>query len=829
VETIRASEEAAARRGATLEAVAFAAQRLLEEPDWHRVIPEIVARLAQAVEVSRAYVYENRTEDGELRAVLRAQWVAREDLTVVSEGTELGYGDLERWVATLGAGEMVAGPVSGFPAAERPTLEAHHVRSLLLVPLMVGDAWWGYIGFDDCVDERVWAADETDALRAAAGTLAAAIDRGRSERRLREAEARFRSIVETTPAITYQEHMTKGYDVEGSVLYVSPQVERILGYSPRDWAEIPGFWANLLHPDDRERVIRESERTTRTGEPYRQEYRMIAADGRIVWFRDESVLIHDEEGHPTVWQGVMVDVTERKEAEARLREAEEMFRTVVEHLPAVTYREALDDPNPERFYMSPRSVEVFGHTPEQWTWTPEFWENNLHPEDRDRVLALDEETNRTREPFVAEYRFRRGDGTYVWIHDEATLVERPNGEAFWQGFLLDITLRKDAESALAETEERYRLLVERSPVSIYVQDVDPETGGSVTTYLSPANESLIGYTSEEVAADPTLWTRLIHPDDRERVLAADRSSNADGGEFSLEYRVIHKDGHVVWVQDVATFLESGDRRYWQGFMLDITERKEAEAKLERALEVERDASQRLRALDEMKNTFLQAVSHDLRTPLAAILGLAVTLERGDIQLDPAESRHMAGRIAENARKLDRLVTDLLDLDRLARGIVEPKLHPTDVGELVERVVAASDLAAAGRVSVESPPVVVNVDGAKIERIVENLLANAARHTPEGARVWVRVSPHEAGVLIVVEDDGPGIPAEIREQVFEPFRQGPQSPDHAPGVGVGLALVGRFAELMGGRAWVEERPGGGASFRVYLADGPRTSAEVGTAG
>jgi len=190
---------------------------------------------------------------------------------------------------------------------------------------------------------------------------------------------------------------------------------------------------------------------------------------------------------------------------------------------------------------------------------------------------------------------------------------------------------------------------------------------------------------------------------------------------------------------------------------------------------------------------------------------------------------MAGRIAENARKLDRLVTDLLDLDRLARGIVEPKLHPTDVGELVERVVAVSDLAAAGRVSVEAPAVVANVDGAKIERIVENLLANAARHTPEDATVWVRVSPHEAGLLIVVEDDGPGIPAEIREQVFEPFRQGPQSPDHAPGVGVGLALVGRFAELMGGRAWVEERAGGGASFRVYLADGPRTSAEVGTAG
>ncbi len=829
METMRASEDAS-RRGATLEAVAFAAQRLLEEPDWPKVIHEILPRIGEAVDVSRAYVYENRGGGGELRAVLRAQWVARDDLAIVAEGNELGFDGLERWVSTLGAGEVLGGPVAGFPASERPTLEAHGIRSLLLVPLVVAGAWWGYIGLDDCVDERGWGPDETDALRAAAGTLAAAIDRERSERRLREAEARFRSIVESTPAITYQEHLTKGYDVEGSVLYVSPQVERILGYAPSDWAEAPGTWARFVHPDDRERVIRESERTTRTGEPYRQEYRMIAADGRIVWFRDESVLLHDEEGQPLVWQGVMVDITERKEAEARLREAEEVFRTVVEHLPAVTYREALDPAvDAEYFYISPRSTEVFGYTPSEWSGTEHFWVEHLHPEDRDRVLALDQRTNRSREPFVAEYRFRKADGSYVWIHDEATLLQPPDGEAFWQGFLLDITLRKDAESALAETEERYRLLVERSPVSIYVQDIDQKTGGSVTTYLSPANETLIGYTSEEVAADPTLWTRLIHPDDRERVLAADRSSNTQGGEFTLEYRVIHKDGHVVWVQDVATYLESGDRRYWQGFMLDITGRKEAEAKLERALAVERDASQRLRALDEMKNTFLQAVSHDLRTPLAAILGLAVTLERSDIELEPTVSRDLAGRIAENARKLDRLVTDLLDLDRLARGIVEPKLHPTDVSEIVTRVAASSDLAAADRVSVDAPSLVINVDGAKVERIVENLLANAVRHTPDGTRVWVRVAADEAGALIVVDDEGPGIPPTMREAVFEPFRQGPEAPDHDPGVGVGLALVARFAELMGGRAWVEDRPGGGASFRVSLADGPRTSAEVGTAG
>src|SRR5437773_5811791 len=151
--------------------------------------------------------------------------------------------------------------------------------------------------------------------------------------------------------------------------------------------------------------------------------------------------------------------------------------------------------------------------------------------------------------------------------------------------------------------------------------------------------------------------------------------------------MIAKDGRIVWVQDQAQRVEIGGRPpFWQGFLLDITERRDAEEQLARALDVEREATKRLRALDEMKNTFLQAVSHDLRTPLAAILGLAITLERGDVHLEEADAKDLARRIAENARRLDRLVTNLLDLDRLARGIISPKLRPTDVGALVRRVV-----------------------------------------------------------------------------------------------------------------------------------------------
>ena len=231
--------------------------------------------------------------------------------------------------------------------------------------------------------------------------------------------------------------------------------------------------------------------------------------------------------------------------------------------------------------------------------------------------------------------------------------------------------------------------------------------------------------------------------------------------------------------------------------------------------MEREAAQRLRALDEMKNTFLQAVSHDLRTPLSAILGLAITLERGDVRLTDDDARDLAGRIAHNARRLERLVANLLDMDRLARGIVEPSLEPTDVGALIRRIVDESGLIDPARLELDLPETIVPVDAAKLERIVENLLANTARHTPANARVWIGVRRDAENVVVSVQDDGPGVAPDLRESIFEPFRQGPDAPAHAPGVGVGLTLVRRFAELHGGKAWVEERRGGGAAFRVSL--------------
>jgi signal transduction histidine kinase len=243
--------------------------------------------------------------------------------------------------------------------------------------------------------------------------------------------------------------------------------------------------------------------------------------------------------------------------------------------------------------------------------------------------------------------------------------------------------------------------------------------------------------------------------------------------------------------------------------------RERTIELERALGTEREAAERLRALDELKTTFLTAVSHELRTPLTSVLGGAQTLEQVGAGLSGEEQRDLIHGVVINAKRLHRILSDLLDVDRLARGIAEPMRSPTDIRALIDRIVEESEVPRDHPFEVQADRAIIEIDAPKVERILQNLIINAARHTPPRTPIWVRASLQDGGVLIVVEDAGPGVPQRLRTSIFEPFQQGEDRIEHSPGVGVGLSLVLRFAQLHGGRAWVEERPGGGASFRVFL--------------
>ena len=633
---------------------------------------------------------------------------------------------------------------------------------------------------------------------------------------LREAEERYRQLVEEIPAVTYLDERDRDDPDLWPTVYISPQVETVLGYTPEEWQADPMIWERMIHPDDRDRTREAEERHYDHGEPLDNELRVFAKDGTMRWLHDQATIVCDADGRPRFSHGFLLDIAERKAAEQAMHDAERRYRLLIETLPTVTYIDELGG-SLSTVYVSPQVATVFGYSAEEWTGDG-LWRSRLHPEDRERVIAAVEAHAHSHEPLDEEYRFQHRDGRWMWVRDQAVVVRDEDGvPQFSQGVLHDVTQERTAEARLREAEERYRGIVEHIPAAIYLDVAD---GSMESIYVSPQIAEIAGVTAEHWLEDPELWLKLVDPSERDEVRDSYTFAAQSGLPWTAEYRMHRPDGRTIWVHDETTFLhaEDGSRLYLQGVIFDITERKLAEQALRESEQREREAAERLRSLDEMKNTFLAAVSHELRSPLTSILGLSLTLERAP-DMGEADRGDLLRRLAQNASKLDRLLKDLLDIDRLNRGIVAPQYRVTDVGALARRTIESLDILTGREVVAEAESVVIAVDPAKVERIVENLLMNAARHTASDRRIWLRVAPEDGGVQISVEDDGPGVSPELRSEIFEPFRQGPTASPHTPGTGIGLSLVARFAELHGGRAWVGEREGGGAAFHVFLPGRP----------
>lgn len=234
-------------------------------------------------------------------------------------------------------------------------------------------------------------------------------------------------------------------------------------------------------------------------------------------------------------------------------------------------------------------------------------------------------------------------------------------------------------------------------------------------------------------------------------------------------------------------------------------------------------------LDDERSALQEAIAGEVRRPLTSILGITLALKHTDPK--STDGREMIRQLSTNVRKLDRLVGEMLDIDRIAMGTFTPNLRRTDLEALLRRVVEESPDLANRDVKIETDHVAIQVDPALTEQIVETLLANAGRRTVPGSSVWAKVSSDQEGAVIAVDDTGPEVPPGLRQAMFAALQEdgpGASRKQRARGA-TGLSLLSRLADIHGGRCWVEERPGGGSSFRVYLPDGsPRTEEPIGNA-
>lgn len=433
-------------------------------------------------------------------------------------------------------------------------------------------------------------------------------ERVRVEEELREAEERYRLLVEQVPAVNNTmvpaPEDFPGSMTNGSWSYLSPRIEELLGYPPERFQDDPRFWNSLVHPEDLDAVLAEDVRTDETGETFEMEYRMRHADGHYLWVKDDAALVHDDEGRPLLWQCVLSDITRRRKAEEEVRRlneslerivaertsqlmgaldeaedseelmrlSESRFRSLVQRSSDIT---AVLDEEGAIVYVSPAVEETLGYRAGELM--EEKVPRHVHRDDGAKLReAFERVRARAGEAARAEFRFRHKDGSWRSLDAVlSNLCDEP-GVAGIVVNARDVTERKEAES-------RYRTLVEQLPVVTYVQGVE----SSALQYLSPQFEAMMGYSVEEYLANPSLRSASIHSEDREWVMAEDARTDETGEPYSVEHRRVSRDGRVFWVRDEAVLIRSDEGRplYWQGVMADITERKEAEEELKQSLNV----------------------------------------------------------------------------------------------------------------------------------------------------------------------------------------------------------------------------------------------------
>jgi PAS domain S-box-containing protein len=514
--------------------------------------------------------------------------------------------------------------------------------------------------------------------------------------------------------------------------------------------------------------------------------------------------------------------SEQAHVEKQLRAADLRYRTLVEQIPAVTFLAVLGEGENE-IYVSPYIEALLGFTQQEWLENPFLWYSQLHPDDR--ALWHDEFSRgiRTGGPFRAECRFLARDGRVVWVRGEARLVKDEMGRPlFLQGVAFDVTESKSTHSrqlleAVRSTEQRYRDLVE------YIDAVfwEAQTDTGVFTFVSRGVENILGCSRDQWISDPAFWLTRVHPDDRNFVSQIWSQALGSEGEHEFEFRAITMDKREVWLhmRAQARSIDTPERRLF-GVMLDVTERKRGDEERALLLTATEEARRSAEAANRAKDEFLATMSHELKTPLNALLGYSQLLRAKQL---PEELMDRAlESIERNAKAQATLVDDLLDVSRIITGKLHLEVRPVLVSEVVDAALDTVRLAADAKritlhLNIDRSGLLVSGDASRLQQVVWNLLSNAVKFTPEGGKVEVLLDRIEDHARIRVSDNGQGLSRDFLPHVFERFRQGDSSVTRKHGgLGLGLAIVRHIVEMHGGSISVESPGfGGGATFTALL--------------
>jgi PAS domain S-box-containing protein len=369
-----------------------------------------------------------------------------------------------------------------------------------------------------------------------------------------------------------------------------------------------------------------------------------------------------------------------------------------------------------------------------------------------------------------------------------------------------------AHQGVRENEERLQMALDVAQIAAWEWHL---ASGQMRWSTDP--EALLGFPKGSFGPEQRIL-HAIHPEDRPAVEGA-AAVAIDRGSYEAEYRAVRPDGSIVWVKERGHVFSDSDGVRMVGISRDVTAERLAALERERLLKSERHSRDEAETQSRLKDEFLATLSHELRTPMNAILGWLSILESGK----PIREIHSAlAVISKNARMQAKLIEDLLDMNRLMTGNVRLELEPVDVGALLQSTMQSLQPAAVARnvqliAAMSSGLGEIVADSRRLQQVLWNLVNNAIKFSNESGRVELHLQSESEGLVLTVKDDGQGIAPSFLPFVFDRFRQQDASPTRSAfGLGLGLSISKHLVELHGGVISAHSAgPGQGATFIVRL--------------
>ena len=626
-----------------------------------------------------------------------------------------------------------------------------------------------------------------------------------AQEKLRESEERLKFLVSSNPAIIYTSKVAGDY----GATYISDNVQKKWGYSSEDFINDSEFWLNHIHPDDKKHVLKKlSELFEKESMVY--DYRFKFKDGTYHWMRDEVELIKDKERNPIEIIGSVIDITERKIAEQKLKESEEKYRLLFENMnTAFAYHEVIVDENGKPIdyrYIEANSQfekltglkvsDIIGKTVTEIL--PGIENDPADWIGRYGNVAL------TGEPLAAENYAEPLDRWY-----------KVSGYSPKKGFFAvtfsDITDRKRNEKKIKESEEKYRHLYENSPFSIVLLNYE----GKIIDMNTQTTE-LFGYEKEDLIDQNYLTLTGIYPSDTKPRLRLIEELLSEGEPSSpimkpQIIKIFNKEKKPLWVESELSTIKIGGEIVIQAIIQDVTEKKIAEEKLRDSERILREQNIELKELDRLKTDFISIAAHDLKTPLISVGGyidLILLREKGLNK----EVKEDLNRVLNNVQRLEGYINRLLDVMKIDAKKVELVKREENIHDIMnecltelEFQIGQKDLTVNLNISENLK---LGVDHFRMTQVFLNLLSNAVKFTPKDGKIDVSFVEEDQRVIFKIRDNGKGLTPEEIQKIFGKFVTIEQGVDGYStldkGSGLGLYIAKGFIEAHGGKIWVESK-------------------------